>query len=83
MLFSVLGDICDPRTVERRLQERYKDEIKFVSKPGGVKIIVFVDSEYTALCKSWRDEKKNPEEEDMKALRVAASIIRNDNNLCT
>ena len=27
--------------------------------------------------------KKNPEEEDMKALRVAASIIRNDNNLCT
>lgn len=67
MVFSVLGNICDPRTVESRLKGHYKDEIKFISKPQGVKIIIFVDSEYAALCTVWKNEKKIPEEEDLKA----------------
>lgn len=63
MLFPVLGNICDSRTVESRLYDKFKGEIKFVSKHGGIKIIVFVDSEYSALCKLWKNDQKNLEEE--------------------
>ena len=63
--------------------DRYADEIKIISKPGGVKILVFKDSEYSAVYKAWKESKKDPEEEEIKILKVAASIIRNDSILCT
>lgn len=55
--------------------------MKIISKAGGLKIITFGDAEYKSLVAAWKNNKKNPNEEELKTLKDAAAIIRNDNKL--
>ena len=53
--------------------------MSIVSKPGVVKVIIFNDSEYTAICNACKSDRKNPAIEKMQTVKKAASIIRNAN----
>ena len=82
ILFYVSGDNAPTLlTVKARLIKRYGEgNIKFSSKSGSGTIITFRDSEYIALKQSWLEKNKDKNEERLKILKAAASIIRNDIN---
>lgn len=69
----------DNRTIKLRLKLKYGDKIIITEKPGALTFVCLINSHHEILNQSWSENKKiNKQEERLKTLEAAASIIRED-----
>ena len=69
----------DNRTIKVRLKLKYGDKIIITEKSGALTFICLIDNHHDILNQAWYEKKKiNNEEERLRVIEAAASIIRED-----